>query len=214
MVLSDSELDELTRRVAQSDQVALGRLLEWYRPRLRAMIQFRMAGRVRNRLDASDILQEAFLEVALRLPEFVHELSVPFYVWLRRITGQRLAAAFRAHLGTQGRAVGRETALFETAGPAPDSTLLAAHLVGRLSSPSHAALRAELAARLDQALNRLGAIDREIIVLRHFEELTNSEVAKLLDLKPSAVSNRHVRALERLRVVLDQMPEFFSELQK
>ncbi len=211
MSLSNTELDDLTRRVARADQAALGPLLEWYRPRLRAMVQFRMDHRVRGRIDASDVLQDAFLEVSQRLGEFARAPSVPFYVWLRRITGQRLAAAFRFHLGTQGRDARREISLLDGATPAASSAILAAHLVGVLSSPSTAAMRAEMVARLEDALNRLDAMDREIIVLRHFEELTNSEAAQVLDLKPSAVCNRYVRALERLRGVLDQMPEFSTE---
>lgn len=212
MTLDDAELQDLTRLVTQGDQTALGRLLEWYRPRLWAMIQFRMDHRIRNRLDASDVLQEAFLEVSRRLVEFVQEPSVPFYVWLRRITGQRLAAAFRFHLGTQGRNAGREISLCDGTAPAASSAILAVHLAGTLSSPSNAAMRAELTALLEVALNRLEAMDREIIVLRHFEDLTNSEAAALLGLKASAVCNRYVRALERLREVLDQMPEFSSGL--
>lgn len=211
MTLDDAELHNLTQRVAQADQTALGRLLEWYRPRLRAMVQIRMDHRVRGRIDASDVLQEAFLEVSQRLDEFARQPSVPFYVWLRSITGQRLAAAFRFHLGTQGRDARREVPLLDAATPPASSAALAAHLAGTMSSPSNMAMRGEMTARLEEALNRLDAVDREIIVLRHFEELTNSEAAQVLDLKASAVCNRYVRALERLRAVLDQMPEFSIE---
>ena len=114
----------------------------------------------------------------------------------------------------QGRDARREVSLPDGMTPPANSAVLAAHLIGKLSSPSKAAIRAELTARLEDALNRLEAIDREIIVLRHFEGLTNVEAAQLLGLKATAVSNRFVRALERLRVVLDQMPEFSTELGK
>jgi len=212
MPLGDAELNDLGRRVARGDLAALGVLVDFYRPRLRAMLQLRMDRRFQGRIDASDVLQEAFLEVSTRLDEFSQNPAVPFYLWLRRITGQRLAAVYRFHLGTQARDAGREISLFDGAFPAANSAALAAHLVGRLSSPSTAAVRAELKAKLEDVLNGMDEIDREIIVLRHFEELTNSEAAQLLDIKPSAACNRHVRALERLRQALDETPEFASEL--
>jgi RNA polymerase sigma-70 factor (ECF subfamily) len=211
MVLNDEELNELGRRVASGDQAALGALVDFYRPRLRAMLQLRMDRRIQGRIDESDVLQEAFLEVSARLGEFARNPAVPFYLWLRRITGQRLAAAYRFHLGTHARDAGREVRLFDGAVPAANSAALAAQLVGRLSSPSSAAVRAELKVRLEELLNGMDEIDREIIVLRNFEELTNSEAAQLLQIKPSAACNRYVRALERLRQALDEIPEFAGE---
>jgi RNA polymerase sigma-70 factor (ECF subfamily) len=208
MALDESALNELNRRVALGDAEALGQLLEFHRPRLRIMVGLRMDRRLQSRIDASDVLQEAFLEVSSRLDDFVRNPSVPFYIWLRSITGQRLAAAYRHHCGTQGRDAHREISLVNGSFPAADSAALAEHLVGRLTSPSTAAMRAELRAKFEEALNQLDSIDREMIVLRHFEELTNAEAAHLLDLKPSAACNRYVRALERLRVVLDDIPAF------
>jgi RNA polymerase sigma-70 factor (ECF subfamily) len=214
MPIDDAELNELSRRVALGDQEALGTLVDFYRPRLRAMLQLRIDRRVRGRIDASDVLQETFLEVSARLGEFVQNSPVPFYFWLRRICGQRLATAYRFHLGTQARDAGRDISLFDGAFPAANSAELAARLVGRLSSPSTAAVRAELRAQLETVLNGMDEIDREIIVLRHFEELTNSEAAQLLDIKPSAACNRHVRALEHLRRALDEIPGFAGEMWK
>jgi RNA polymerase sigma-70 factor (ECF subfamily) len=211
MTLDELALSELNKRVSLGDAAALGELLDWHRPRLRMMVGLRMDRRLKSRIDPSDVLQEAFLEVSSRLDEFVRNPSVPFYIWLRSITGQRLAAAYRHHCGTKGRDPCREISLINGAFPAADSAAMADHLVGRLTSPSAAAMRAELRIKFEEALDELDPMDREIIVLRHFEELTNAEAAQLLDLKPSAACNRYVRALERLRAVLDNIPGFDGE---
>ena len=214
MTIDDAELNDLNQRVARGERAALDRLLDWYRPRLRAMLQIRMDPRLQGRLDASDVLQEAYFEVYSRLDEFARNPAVSFYLWLRHITGQRLAAAFRYHLDTQRRDARREIPLFDGKFPAASSSAVAAHLVGRHSSPSTPAIQAELKVQLENALDGLNEMDREIIVLRNFEELTNSEAAQLLDITPSAACNRYVRALERLRDVLDNIPGFAGELWK
>jgi RNA polymerase sigma-70 factor (ECF subfamily) len=215
MALDDSALNELNARVIRGDAHALGPLLECYRPRLRMMVRLRMDRLLQTRVDASDVLQEAFLEASSRLDEFIRNPAVPFYLWLRTITGQQLLAAYRRHCGTQGRDARREIPPPRGGGlPEANSGALAAHLVARLTSPSGVAMQAELKDRLEQALDELDAMDREIIVLRHFEELTNSEAAQVLDLTPSAACNRYVRALERLRQVLDKFPDFSVELWK
>jgi RNA polymerase sigma-70 factor (ECF subfamily) len=214
MALDDSALNELNTRVIRGDASALGQLLECYRPRLRMMVRLRMDRHLQTRVDASDVLQEAFLEASSRLDEFIRNPAVPFYLWLRTITGQQLLAAYRRHCGTQGRDARRETSPRSGALPEANSGALAAHLVACATSPSGVAMQAELKDGLEQALDELDAMDREIIVLRHFEELTNSEAAQVLDLKPTAACNRYVRALERLRQVLDKFPDFSNELWK
>ena len=214
MAPDDSVLNELQARVIRGDASALGQLLEWHRPQLRMMVQLRMDRHLQTRVDASDVLQEAFLEASARLDEFIRNPAVPFYLWLRTITGQQLLAAYRRHCGTQGRDARREISARIGALPAANSAALAAHLVACSTSPSGVAMQAELKDCLEKALDELDAMDREIIVLRHFEELTNSEAAQVLDLKPSAACNRYVRALERLRRVLDKFPDFAGELWK
>jgi RNA polymerase sigma-70 factor (ECF subfamily) len=214
MALDEAALNDLNARVVRGDASALGSLLECYRPRLRMMVRLRMDRVLQTRVDASDVLQEAFLEASSRLEEFIRNPEVPFYLWLRTITGQQLLAAYRRHCGTQGRDARREVSPRGGGLPEANSGALAAHLVARAISPSGVAMQAELKDRLEQALDELDAMDREIIVLRHFEELTNSEAAQLLDLSPSATCNRYVRALERLRQVLDKFPELSGELWK
>ena len=214
MALDDSALDELQARVTRGDAGALGQLIEWHRPRLRMMVRLRMDRVLQARVDPSDVLQEAFLEASSRLDEFIRNPAVPFYLWLRTITGQQLLAAYRRHCGTQRRDARREISPRSGALPAANSGALAAHLVACSTTPSGAAMQAELKDQLERALDELDAMDREVIVLRHFEELTNSETAQVLGLKPSAACNRYIRALERLRQVLDRFPEFAGEIRK
>jgi len=135
---------------------------------------------------------------------------MPFFLWLRLLTGQRLLAIHRRHLRTKMRDAGQEIALHQGAIPPASSASLAAQLLGRLTSPSVAVMRAELRLRLQEALNGMDAIDREVLVLRHFEELTNGETAEVLGLLPAAASNRYVRALKRLRSILQGVPGFFE----
>ena len=133
---------------------------------------------------------------------------------VRFLTGQRLQLVHRQHLGTQMRDAGREVSLHRGAMPQATSVSLAAQLLGRFTSVTQAVQRAEMQVLLQEAVNALDPIDREILALRHFEELSNDETAQVLDLKPSAVSNRHIRALKRLRDVLKCTPGFFDQDRK
>jgi RNA polymerase sigma-70 factor (ECF subfamily) len=153
-------------------------------------------------------LQEAYLDLARRAAEYFAESTMPFFLWLRLLTGQRLLAIHRQHFGAKMRNVGQEVALRNGAMPQATSASLAAQLLGRLTSPSLAAMRAEMQLRLQEALNSMDPIDREVLVLRHFEELTNIETAEVLGLQKTAASNRYVRALKRLRGILESIPGF------
>jgi RNA polymerase sigma-70 factor (ECF subfamily) len=133
---------------------------------------------------------------------------MPFFVWLRLMTGQKLLEVQRRHLGAQSRDAAREVTLFSGALPQASSQTLAAILLGRLTSACHAAQRAELQFRLQEVLNRMNPLDREVLTLRHFEELSNQEVAHALGISLTAASNRYVRALERLKDTLAAIPDF------
>jgi RNA polymerase sigma-70 factor, ECF subfamily len=196
---------------AQTDNSFLGELLESHRARLRNMINLQMNELVRGRVDPSDVIQEAFVDATKRLPEFIGNPAVPFYVWLRSLATQRLAHVHRYHLGTQARDAGREATPYYHPLPAATSAAIAARLVGSLTSPSSAAVAAEHSLLLKKAMDALEPIDREILVLRHFEELTNAEAAAVLGLRPTAASNRYVRALEKLRAALQDRPSHSSE---
>ena len=198
-------------RAASGDRAAIVKLLERYRGRLRRMVAMRLDPRLRGRVDASDVIQEGYLEAMNRLEEFIRDPSVPFYIWLRFLVGQRLQKQHRRHLGTPGRDAGREVSIYRGAMPGASTGALAARLLGKLTSPSQAALRAERRLMLQDALNRMDPLDREILVLRHYEQMSNVHAAAALGLNESAASKRYTRALERLREIVADLPGGISE---
>jgi RNA polymerase sigma-70 factor (ECF subfamily) len=198
--------EALLQRALAGDCGALAELFERHRGRLEQMVRLRLDRRLQGRLDPADVLQEAYLDVARRFPEYAGDPALPFFLWLRLLTAQRLVDLHRQHLGTKMRDAGREVSLRAGAFPRASSASLAELLLGRLTSASRAAIRAETQRRVQDALNAMDGIDREVLVLRHFEMLSNEEAALVLGLKPSAASNRHLRALRRLKEVLAQLP--------
>jgi RNA polymerase sigma-70 factor, ECF subfamily len=171
------EIGDLLNRAANGDRQALSQLFDLYRSRLKKMVRLRLNRRLQGRVDDSDILQDAYLEAARRLPDYLRNPRAPFFLWLRRITGDKLLEVHRTHLATEMRDVNREISLHRGALPAANSVSLAAQLLGRLTSPSQAAIKAEMRIKLQEALNRLEPLDREVLALRHFEQLTNMEAA-------------------------------------
>ena len=170
-----------------------------YRDRLRRMVKLRMDRRLQGRLDPSDVLQEAYLDVAKRAAEYRANPAMPVFLWLRLITGQKLMALHRKHLGAQMRNAGQEVSLHGGALPPASSISIAAMLLGRITSPTRAARRAEMQVRLQDVLNSMDPIDREVLTLRHFEELGNSETAQVLGISKAAASSRYIRAVMRLK---------------
>ena len=201
-----SETAGLLRRAAQGDQAAWGALLVRSRDRLRRMVALRLDRRLQGRVDPSDIIQEACIDASARLAEYARQPDMPFFLWLRFLTGQRLVRVHRQHLGAEMRDVAREVSLYRGALPAATSAALAAQLLGRDTRPSEAAVRAERSIRLQEALNSMDPLDREVLALRHFEQLSNAEAARVLGLQESAAAKRYVRALKRLRLILDARP--------
>lgn len=202
----DSEVQRLVELASQGDDQAWERLMSDHRPRLRRMVALRMDRRLQGRIDPSDVIQESYIDAARRLPEYAKNPSMPFFLWLRFLTGQRLLEQHRRHIGTKARNALREISLYQGAFPETTTADLAAHLLGRLSTPSHAAMRIEQKIRLQEALNSLEPLDREILALRHFEQLTNGEAAEVLELDKSAASKRYTRALVKLKDILLSMP--------
>lgn len=207
MVDESSETDELLNRARKGDEQSLTELFSRYRDRLRRMVEFRMDRRLQGRIDPSDVLQEAFFEAAQRLDAYLAKPSMPLFLWLRFLVGERLVTLHRSHLGTRMRDAARELSLYSGPLPAASSAALAAQLVGKLTSPSQAAVRAERILRVQEALNAMDDIDREVISLRHFEQLSNSETATEIGIDESAASNRYVRALKRLGKYLKEPGE-------
>jgi RNA polymerase sigma-70 factor, ECF subfamily len=192
----------LLRRIRAGEQHALGEFFGAHRERLRRMVQLRLDRRLQGRIDPSDVIQEAFVDAARRLAEYTVDPAMPPFLWLRFLTAQRLVTLHRIHLGVKARDAGREISLHSGPLPSADARSLAAQLLGRLTSPSRATIRAEVQIKIQDALNAMDPIDREILALRHFEELNNSETAAVLGLHKAAASNRYVRALRRLKEVL------------
>ena len=201
---SDDDL-RLVERARGGDDAAAGEALVRHRARLRRMVDARLDRRVRGRVDPSDVLQDGFADALARLPGYLADPKLPLFLWLRLVVGERLAKVHRDHLGAQARDAGREVSLYRGPMPAASSAALAAHLLGKETSPTQAAVRAERLVRLQEALNALDPLDREVLSLRHFEELTHAEAARVLDVGEAAAAKRYVRALRRLRDVLNAL---------
>jgi RNA polymerase sigma-70 factor (ECF subfamily) len=208
----EAETRALIDRAIRGDQGAWGELLARHRDRLRRMVALRLDRRLQGRVDASDVIQEAMLDASRRLDEYRRDPTMPFFLWLRYLTGQRLLEQHRRLLGAQGRDAGREISLYHGAMPETTTAALAAQLLGRNTSPSQAAQRAERKIRLQESLNSLDPLDREILALRHFEHLSNGEAAEVLGLDKSAASKRYARALIRLKDILASRPGGLGEL--
>jgi RNA polymerase sigma-70 factor (ECF subfamily) len=206
MAADSSEIIRLLREEPRGDPKRFGALLEQYRPRLRRMVALRIDPRLHGRIDPSDVIQETYLEASTRLAEYLHKPTMPFFLWLRFLAGQKLITLHRHHLGRQMRAAGREVALYRGRLPEASSAALAAHLLGHETRPSEAAIRAELKIRLQEALNTMDPLDREILALRHFEQLSLAEAAQVLGLTESGACRRHLRALKRLKEILSGLP--------
>jgi RNA polymerase sigma-70 factor (ECF subfamily) len=204
--MDQNTIAELLDRTRDGDRSAMGALLEGQRPRLERLLTLRIDGRLRGRVEPADIIQEAFLEASHRLQDYIREQSMPFHLWLRFITMQRLQAAYREHLRSQKRDARREISLDDAPYPEASSEALATQLLGNVSTPSQSAMRAEILLRLRQTLESMDVDDREVIALRHFEQLGNSDVARVLGIQESTASKRYVRAIRRLRDLLARIP--------
>lgn len=180
----------------------LGRVFDAHRKRLLKMIHVRMDPRVKARFGASDVLQEAFLEVTDRVDDYLADPRLPFFLWLRIITAQRLIRLHRMHLGAKRRDVRRQIGMDGGAFPAATSIALLDELVARGTTPTQALVRASHRDRVLRALDEMKDDDREVLVLRHFEELSNVEAARELGIGEAAASKRHIRALRRLEEIL------------
>ena len=197
---------DLLQRAAGGEEQAARELFTRYHDRLKRMVRLRLSRRLQGRVDDSEILQEASLEVSRRLQEYAQAPALPFFLWLRHLTGLKLAEVHRRHLGTQPG--DGELTLHRGGLPKADSTFLAAQLLGKLMPPSQAAVKAELRLQVQEALQGLDSLDREVLALKHFEQLSTADIAQVLGLSAAEVGSRYLRALKRLRQVLEQTPGF------
>ncbi len=202
MAENSSDTGRLIERARAGDAAALNELFARHRERLRRMVQMRLDWRLHGRVDASDVIQDAYLEASRRLDDYLREPGMPLFLWLRFLVGERLLILHRHHIGAQIRDARREVSLYREAGPEASSAALAAQLLGQQTSPSEAAVRAERMLRLQEAINGLEPIDREVLSLRHFEQLSRAETAQVLGIEEAAAAKRYVRALKRLKDLL------------
>jgi RNA polymerase sigma-70 factor (ECF subfamily) len=208
---TDETRDEdlrLVRSAAAGDQEALGRLLSAHRDRLKRMVALRLSRRLSGRVDDSDVLQEAYVEVARKLPEYARDPRLSPFLWMRHLTALKLVEVHRRHLGSRVRDADREVTLHRGCLPVADSVSLAAQLLGALTTPSQAAVKAENRLLVQEALNSMDPTDREVVALKHFEQLSISEIAQVLGLSKAGAGSRYLRAVKRLRSILENIPGF------
>ncbi len=207
--MSSSELNpqhvEEIEFLRQGGEQAVAELFSKYQEPLGRMVDFRLDRRLYGRIDAADVLQESYIEISRRVHEFLDNATVSFFVWARQITWQNVLMTHRRHLGAQKRDAAQEVSLNARANPNATSLSLAAQLVAHMTSPSQAAVREERLTQLRKALDSMDEVDQEVLALRHFEHLSNNEVAQILGLQKTAASNRYVRALKRLKEILDNV---------
>lgn len=202
------EIQALLERAARGDEQSIGELLSGQRSRLKRMVHLRLNRRLQGRVDDSDVIQEAWIDAARKLPEYAVEPKLPFFLWLRNLVGLKLIEVHRRHLGTQLRDADLEVSLHRGALPEANSVSLAAHLLGTFTSASQAAIKAETRILVQEALNSMDPIDREVLALKHFEQLSTAEIAQVLGLSKAGAGSRYLRAIKRLRGVLSQIPGF------
>jgi RNA polymerase sigma-70 factor, ECF subfamily len=196
------ENDELLRLAAAGDGESWEALVERSHQRLRRMVAFRLDHRLRGRVDPSDVLQDAYLAAWRDLGAYLNQPEIPFFLWLRGIAGNKLRELHRHHLGTQMRDPRREVSIHGGPMPETTTTAMAVGLLGSFTRASEEAARLELRLRLQEALDAMDPIDREVLALRHFEQLSPGETARVLGIKEKAAGMRYVRALRRLKGIL------------
>lgn len=206
-----SEVDQLLRLAAEGDPTSWETLLGQSRQRLHRMVAFRLDQRLQGRVDPSDVLQDAYLEAWQDLGSYIRQPAIPFFLWLRGIAGNKLRELHRHHLGTQMRDPRREVSIYGGLLSETTTAAIAAKLMGNLTRASEEAVRDEVKLRLQAALNSMDPVDREVLALRHFEQLSPAETAGVLGIKEKAAGMRYVRALRRLREILNSLSDGWLE---
>lgn len=190
----------------------LADLFEQHRRRLQRMVRLRMDPKLRARVGASDVVQDTFVEVSARVGDYLEDPRMPFFVWLRFLTAQKLVALYRHHVGTQKRDVRRQVAIDRAGFPEASSVVMSEQLLEVCPSPSDAAMQDELRRRIEAGIEKMNPKDREVLVMRHFEELSNVEAARELGIEESAASKRYLRAMQRLKKILEEAGTTWSAM--
>jgi RNA polymerase sigma-70 factor (ECF subfamily) len=204
--MHEPDTEELVRRAGAGDQLAVALLLYRHRHRLRKMVAVRMDARLVSRLDPSDVVQETLVEAVKKLQLYLRDRPLPFYAWLRQIAWNRLVDLHRQHVLAEQRTVAREEPLAPLLS-GRSARHLTDQLLAREKHPAAAIVRQELINRMREAIDRLPASQREVLILRHLEDLSVAEVAAILNTTSAAVTSRHFRALSGLRELMDRESE-------
>ena len=199
--------DELVAQMRSGNEDALASVYSAYRQRLRRIIRFRLDYRLAKRVSDSDVLQDAFIAAAKRLDHFSKRSELSPFLWLRLVVGQQLIDLHRQHLQAEMRDVRKEVSLQHSDPSSQTSMAIAAQLVGKMTAVSELVARAEQIERLEATLNEMDPVDREVIALRHFEELSNIETAGVLNIEPAAASKRYIRAMDKLGQLMAKFNE-------
>ena len=199
--IGEPDEEKLLERAAQGDRSASNELLSRYRPRLRKMVAIRMDPRLKSRIDPFDVVQDALLDAARMLPDYIRDRPLPYYPWLRQLAWQRLYDLNVGHIHAQKRSVTRE--VDRGMSLSDDSVVeLARRVASSGGGPSTILYRKELRSRVRDALERLKPDDRELLVLRYLEQLSSREIAAVVGISEPAVNVRHLRALKRMHELL------------
>lgn len=202
------EQTEIIEQLQSCREEALAELYQLVQERLRRVIDFRLDYRLAGRVSNSDVLQETYVRAAQRIDSYLQKPDMPFFVWLRLEANQRLQEIHRFHFGAEKRDIRREVKLKNKQDQGNTSVQLAAHIVAQMTSASGVFQKAQQIEALEKTLSEMNETDREVIALRHFEELSNIETAKVLGIAPEAASKRYIRALKRLKEIMQQHAAF------
>lgn len=206
-----SDAFRIKSQMTSGEQTTFAELFSVHRGRLKQMLSHRIDRRLLVRADLSDILQEVYIEALKRIEHYLKSPETSLYIWLRQIAMQRLIEVHRQHLLAEKRSLRSEVSIAQPNNSLTSSHAWAIELVANQVSPSQIAMRDEMVTRVEHTLDAMDPTDREILALRHFEELKNNEIAELLGLSVAAASNRYVRALKRLREALLNHSDFFDD---
>jgi RNA polymerase sigma-70 factor (ECF subfamily) len=202
--------EQLLAQAKDGDPSAVNALMDRHRNSLRQMVRMRLDKRIQNRVDVSDVVQDVLVEANRRLQTYLGDPVMPFHLWLRQIAKDRIIDAHRRHRVSARRSVDREQSMASPKGYDQSSVELAALLGDPELTPAAALMQAEMARRVEAAITELEEKDSEIIVMRHYEHLSNQEIGQVLSLSEPAASMRYLRAIRRLKQILQQSGDDFA----